>query len=135
VASYSSPQDYPGTPGPAGRPPRNGLGIAALVVGVIGLLLFWTLIGGVLLGITAIVLGVIGYRRVKKGEATNGAMALIGAIAGAIALVASVAVIAAGVSFLNSDEFGSYEECVRNADSVSEREQCAVDFREELEQR
>ncbi|SFJ73961.1 DUF4190 domain-containing protein [Streptomyces pini] len=135
MASYSSPQGHPGAPGPAGRPPRNGLGIAALVVGVAGLLLFWTLIGGVLLGIAAIVLGVIGYRRVKKGEATNGAMALIGAITGAIALAASVAVIAAGVSFLNSEEFGNLDECLRNAGSAAEEQQCERDFRDELERR
>jgi Na+/melibiose symporter-like transporter len=135
VASYSSPQGYPGTPGPAGRPPRNGLGIAALVVGVIGLLLFWTVLGGVLLGIVAVVLGIIGFRRAKKGEATNGAMALIGAIAGGLALVASVVIIAAGVSLLNSEEFDNLEDCLRNANSTAEEQQCERDFRDEVEQR
>ncbi|GAA2455954.1 DUF4190 domain-containing protein [Streptomyces macrosporus] len=138
MSSHSSPRQGwdPGTQGTtatAARPPRNGLGIAALVLGLIALVSFWTVFGGVVLGLVALVLGIVGHRRVKRGEATNGAMALIGAIAGGLALAASVAVIAAGVSFLNSEEFGNLEDCLRNADSAAEERQCEQDFRNDVE--
>jgi len=137
VATHTSPQQSwnPGDPGGAhtGRP-RNGMGIAALVLGLIALASFWTIIGGVVLGLLAIVFGIVGYRRKKRGEATNGAMSLIGAITGALALVISSVLIAAGVSFLNSEEFDTFEECVKQADSASERQQCENDFRDDLEQ-
>jgi hypothetical protein len=45
--------------GPATRP-RNGFGVAALVLGILALLLSWTIIGGVLLGALALIFGVLG---------------------------------------------------------------------------
>ena len=35
------------------RRPRNGLGIAALVLGLLALVLCWTIIGGIVLGLLA----------------------------------------------------------------------------------
>ncbi|MGK5501366.1 DUF4190 domain-containing protein [Streptomyces sp. URMC 125] len=127
------PGAVPSGPAAGGRPPRNGLGITALVLGVAALLLFWTLVGGIVLGLAAIALGIAGRRRAKRGEATNGGMALAGAVVGALGLVASVVVIAAGVSFLNSEEFGNFEECVDKAGTAAEREQCERDFNRDLE--
>ena len=65
--------DAPGTPPPGwtGSPaPRNGMGTAALVLGIVGLVLALPIIG-LLPGIVAIVLGIIGVRRANRGEATN----------------------------------------------------------------
>ncbi|HVQ51654.1 MAG TPA: DUF4190 domain-containing protein, partial [Mycobacterium sp.] len=65
------PQPYSGfTPPPTG--PRNGLGITALVVAIIGLVFCWTVAGGIILGLCAIIIGFVGRGRVKSGEATNG---------------------------------------------------------------
>ncbi|PJE95681.1 hypothetical protein CUT44_22230 [Streptomyces carminius] len=110
------------------------MGIAALVLGILALVTFWTVLGGILLGVAAIVFGIIGYRRKKRGEATNGAMALIGAIAGALGLVASGLILAAGVSILNSEEFDNYRDCMEAANSTSEERQCAEDFGDEANQ-
>ncbi|MEE1938538.1 DUF4190 domain-containing protein [Streptomyces sp. TRM 70361] len=136
MTSYSSPEQGRGTGAPETAPhrgnPRNGMGITALVLGILALVTFWTVLGGILLGVAAIVFGVIGYRRTKRGEATNGAMALIGAITGALGLVASGVILAAGVSLLNSEEFDSYQDCIREADSTSEERQCAEDFSDEI---
>jgi uncharacterized membrane protein len=107
---------------------RNGFGIAALVLGLVGIAVFWTVIGGIVLGLLALVFGILGYRRKKRALATNGVMALVGAVAGALALIASSVVLAAGVAVFNSDEFKSYSDCVEHADTASEREQCARDF-------
>ncbi|GAA2274568.1 hypothetical protein GCM10010145_51820 [Streptomyces ruber] len=107
---------------------RNGFGVAALVLGLLGAVLFWTVLGGIILGLLAVIFGILGYRRKKRGVATNGAMAIIGAVVGALALVVSAILLAAGVSLLNSEEFKSYSDCIRHADTQAEQEQCAKDF-------
>lgn len=75
-------------PAPIGNAaPRNGMGTAALVLGIIGLVLLCAYGVGIILAVIAIVLGVIGLRRVKKGVATNRGMALIGVVLGIVTLV------------------------------------------------
>ncbi|MGW6569872.1 DUF4190 domain-containing protein [Streptomyces sp. NPDC054975] len=87
------PTGIPGMPPPF-QQPRNGLGVAALVLGIVGLLFglfpltFWL---GAILGILALIFGIIGHGRARKGEATNKGAALSGIILGALALVASIA--------------------------------------------
>ncbi len=77
--------------------PRNGTGTAALVTGVIGLVmalagfLLITLLVGIGLGIAAIVTGVIGRRRAARGEATNSGVAVAGIVLGVLAILACVA--------------------------------------------
>jgi len=61
---------------------RNGMGIAALVVGLISLVF-----AGLILGAVAIILGWIGLNRVKKGQATNQVMAMTGVVLGMAGVV------------------------------------------------
>ena len=75
----------------AHRAPRNGLGIAALILGIIGVLcsfvpFYWV---AAILGIAGLILGLIGYGRFQRSEATNGTMALWGIITSAVAVVLS----------------------------------------------
>jgi hypothetical protein len=86
----SLPSPY--LPGPA-TAPQNGLGIAALILGIIGVLfgvipVVW--VAGIL-GIIGLILGLVGLGRVQRGEATNGTMALWGVIASVAAVVLSLA--------------------------------------------
>jgi multisubunit Na+/H+ antiporter MnhB subunit len=111
---------------------RNGLGVAALVLGLAGLALFWTVVGGIVLGLLALLLGILGYRRKKHGLATNGAMAIIGAVAGILAVISSAIVLAVGASFLNSSEFKSYTDCIEHANTEAERNQCSKDFEKDV---
>ena len=81
----------PHSPAPAAM--RNGLGTAALILGIIGTLsglipLFFWLAG--ILGLIALVLGLVGKGRVKRGEANNKGVTLTGAILGLAALILSV---------------------------------------------
>ncbi|MEU4050018.1 DUF4190 domain-containing protein [Streptomyces olivaceus] len=116
----------------AARGRRNGLGIAALVLGLLAALSFWTVVGGILLGLLALVLGVIGVRRARRGRANGRGMALAGAILGFLALVVSSIMLAAGIAVFKSDEFDSYQDCVDHASSDSAREKCADDFSDDL---
>lgn len=88
---YGQPaQYYGGYPVPARR---NGLGTAALVLGIVG-----TVAGAVVvffylafvLGVLAVVFGLIGCSRARRGEATNKKAATWGFALGVVALVLSV---------------------------------------------
>ncbi|MFC8271234.1 DUF4190 domain-containing protein [Streptomyces sp. NPDC057271] len=88
------PTGMPGMPPqPPFQQPRNGLGVTALVLGIVGLLfailpiLFW--LGGIL-GVLALIFGIIGHSRGRKGEATNKGMALTGVILGGLSIVVSI---------------------------------------------
>jgi hypothetical protein len=135
--SWGQAHQGPGGPGPYGgehgmwepaRPPRNGMGVAALTLGLVGALLFWTVLGGVVLGLLALIFGVVGHRRGSRGEATNGTLAVVGAVIGALALVGSTIVLVFVVSVLSSGDYGELESCVRDAATQSEQEQCQRDF-------
>ncbi|WP_316959266.1 DUF4190 domain-containing protein [Streptomyces sp. TRM68367] len=90
---------YPGYPAGYGWPgmpaaPQNGMGIAAMVLGIISCCLF-CLYGVVSLitGILAVVFGIKGRKRVERGEATNHGQAQAGLIMGIIGIVLGAAVI------------------------------------------
>ncbi|MEV0374940.1 DUF4190 domain-containing protein [Streptomyces sp. NPDC050636] len=94
----SQQMQYQPTPqGPAGAPghqaARNGLGVAALILGIIGslsgipMILFW-LAGP--LGLLALIFGLVGMSRVKKGQATNKGVAVTGTILGALSIILAI---------------------------------------------
>lgn len=72
---------------------RNGLGIAGLILGIIGILFGFVpltfFIAGPL-GVTGLILALVGRARVKRGEASNGKAALFGVLTSLIALALSV---------------------------------------------
>ncbi|MET9595713.1 DUF4190 domain-containing protein [Streptomyces sp. NPDC006516] len=103
---------YPGYPGYAGQQawgpaPSNGLGVAAMVLGIIAVAGFcmWGL--GIILGILALIFGVIGRGRAKRGEATNGGMALAGIILGSIAIAVSAVFLGFMIWAIANEDSGS----------------------------
>jgi hypothetical protein len=127
------PSAHYGTADPAHRPARNGLGIAALVVGILALFGIITVFGGILLGLVAIVLGVLGRGRAKRGEATNGGMATTGIVLGAIALLVSGALLALSVSVLNSDEGKNLQDCIKSANNdQAALDRCQQEFNQKV---
>jgi len=110
------------------RPRRNGMGTAALTLGLIGALLFWTILGGIALGLLALIFGIVGFRRGKRGEATNGTLAMVGAILGALALVGSSAILAFAVSVVGSGDYQEFQDCTEKAATTAEQQQCQKDF-------
>lgn len=119
---YTAPEPTPAR--------SNGLAVAALVLGIIACLLFWTVLGGILLGLLAVVFGIIGVRRARGGRAPRRTMAIVGAVLGALGLIASTVIVIIGVSLFNSEEFDSFQDCMDSANSQSEKDQCADDFSE-----
>jgi hypothetical protein len=116
--------------GTAGVGQRNGLGIAALICGILAVVTFWTVIGGIGFGIAAIVLGALGRGRVKRNEANNGGMALAGLILGAVGIVLLAGIVALGLSVLNSDSGKNLRSCLANAGSDQTAQlHCQQEFR------
>ncbi|MFI6085152.1 DUF4190 domain-containing protein [Streptomyces sp. NPDC051217] len=129
AADGTSPQSAP-EPAPARS---NALAVAALVLGILAILLFWTVVGGMVLGLLAVVLGIIGARRARGGRAPRRTMSMVGAVLGALGLVASTVIVIIGVSLFNSEEFDNFNDCVEHANSQSEKDQCAEDFSNDVE--
>ncbi|MCV7226740.1 DUF4190 domain-containing protein [Mycolicibacterium komossense] len=134
-ASYPPPppQPYAGyTPPPAS--PRNGLGIAALITAIVSLPAAISVFGGFLLGIVAIVLGFIGHSRAKRGEATNGGVAIAGIALGVLGIILSACVIAFGVWGFFKIGGRDYVDCMQKAgNDTSAQTQCEDQFRGNLE--
>jgi hypothetical protein len=143
----------PGWGDPATPPrPRNGMGTAALVFGVLALLsivIVWVPFLGivtVVLAILAIILGSIGRGRVKSMQATNGGVAMTGLVLGVIMLIIGVItqilVIFFAVAFLNFGGANSLQQlqgCVNNANNQPNPaavqqayEQCVNQFGDQL---
>jgi len=98
-----SGMQYP--PQPYGPVPQNGMGVASLVLGIVGLALLCAYGFGFILSILAIVFGKIGLNRVDQGLANNRSVAkagfvlgIIGTALAAVALVVIVIVVLAGVA-------------------------------------
>lgn len=72
--------------------PRNEMGVASLLVGLIALVTCWLLVG-VPFGIAAVITGDIARRRVQRGEADNPRMALAGMLLGAVSIAAGLVAI------------------------------------------
>jgi hypothetical protein len=126
--------NYPSYDSPPTRPLGSGLAIAALVVGILALLTFWTVVGGIVLGLVAIVLGVIALGRVKKGIAAGRGMAIAGVVLGVLGLLLSLAFVALGAWVFNSSGGSTLTECIANADGDQAKvQQCQTDFQRDLE--
>ncbi|BCI53686.1 hypothetical protein NIIDNTM18_29640 [Mycolicibacterium litorale] len=129
--SYPPPPQGPYGGYPAQTAPKNGLGIASLVVAIVGLL---SVFGGILLGIVAVILGFLGRGRAKRGEATNGGVAMAGIILGFLGIVVGVVAIALTVVFAREVGAGDLFECLQQAGNDTEaQQQCQDQFQRKLE--
>lgn len=132
---YPAPGQYPGYPQPGALAVlKNGMGIAALIVAIAGIVTALSVVGGVGLGLTAIVLGLIGRGRAKRGEADNGGVALAGIVLGALAVIAGIGCIFIYVGIWRTAGAGDYVECMSKAGSdAAAQQQCTEKFREHFE--
>ena len=112
---YGAPQyGAPQYGGAVVGPTRNGFGITALVLGILSVVLFFIPGLPVLLGILAIVFAVLGRKRVRRGEANNGGMAIAGLVTGIVGLLIGLVVVVFIAFFAN--EISDYQQCVNDSD-------------------
>lgn len=120
---------------PAGPAPRNGLGVAALVVGIVSVLLgVVPLLGFV--GLVAVVLGVVGLSRVRRGLATNRGMSITGIVLGGLAVLAALAWLVLIALVFNSDTGRTAYDTLQRCSQVpqAQQQQCVQDGLEGLQQ-
>ena len=116
-------------PGSPLAQPRNGFGVAALVLGLLAVVSSWTVIGGIVLGILAVIFGVLGRGRARRGEATNGGFSVAGIVLGAIGVVIAIVLIALAWSILHSPDGQRYRQCLQQSAGSSDLiERCANEF-------
>jgi hypothetical protein len=138
----------PGWGQPAMPPkPRNGMGVAALIFGVLALLsilIVWIPIVGIVtivLALLAVIFGIIGRRRVRALQATNGGVAMIGLVLGWIMLIlgilVQVLVVAVGVAFLNfggGNTLQQAQQCIANANNQPNPEAVRLAYQQCIDQ-
>jgi len=114
------------------------MGTAALVFGIVGLVLVVLLLFsplGALLGLVAVLLGILGLMRVGRGEADNRGQAVAGLVTGALALLFGVLfTISVGTWFATHvNDFRRFGNCMDKASGPAAREQCARRLSTDLE--
>jgi hypothetical protein len=132
---YPLPPPYGGYP-PRAAVPKNGLGIASLVLAVIGLLSVATVFAPIGLGVVAVILGFLGHARAKRGTANNGGVAIAGIVLGGLAVVVGLAFIAIWTTVWKDVRGGDYIDCTQKAGSNHTlQQQCADQFRQSVQDR
>ncbi|TCK26996.1 DUF4190 domain-containing protein [Pseudonocardia endophytica] len=89
---------YPSGGGQPPRPPRNGLGTTALVLGILAVLFAMIPIIGMIawpLSILGLIFGIVGVVRLRSGKADNKGVAISGTVLSAIGLILCVVWVAA----------------------------------------
>lgn len=131
--SYTAPPHLP----PASARPRNGLGVAALVIGVasvvaaVSFVLFpLALIGG----LVGLILGIIALTRGKAKESTNAGQATAGVICCAIALVIAILLTVHVGTWVarNTGVFTRFDKCIAQAGDRTEVSTCIANFANEV---
>ncbi|MFP1627719.1 DUF4190 domain-containing protein [Streptomyces sp. 5K101] len=106
-AAYPGYAPYAGpTPGWT-QGPSNGMGTAAMVLGILAVTIGWCYgVPALVLGLLALIFGIVGRKRAQRGEADNGGQALAGIIMGSIGLLIFVIfVVGIGLVIANADKF------------------------------
>ena len=145
TSPYGSAPPYgapPGQPAPYGAAPyggpggpvSNGMGTAALVLGIVAIPGILTVVLGILLGLLALIFGIIGRKRYSRREATNGGAAMAGAILGGFALTISIILVAVGATFFfnHKSDIQKLRDCINNAQNQQEQQDCQNQFRNDI---
>lgn len=135
--AYDTGTGYPGQGGPMGAP-KNGFGVAALVLGILALVLCWSAVGGIVLGALAIVFAILGMRRASQQIATNRGMAIAGLVTGIVGLIIGVLFAILVGSFLSvfGGTVSDYTHCLQQAgQDQTAIQQCQQQYSQQLQQK
>jgi hypothetical protein len=132
----TQPITSPPTPTEVARP-RNGLGVASLVLGVASLvavlsfILFpLALIGG----IVGVILGIVALMRTERGTSTNRGQAIAGLTCSGIALILAVVLSVRVGDWINDNRgpLGRLESCLAKAGQSQDVGECFSKFSLEI---
>jgi O-antigen/teichoic acid export membrane protein len=115
------------------------MGTAALVVGVVALVLAVLLIFfpiAFVLGILAAIFGFVGIRRADRGQANNRGHALAGLVCGALAFVLAISIAIRLGTFINdhTGDFRDFWTCITSAPTESEQQACGETLARQLDE-
>jgi hypothetical protein len=105
--------------------PRNGFGLTAIILGVVGLLFSLVPITGFLAfgcGFGAFVFALANRGRLKRGKATNSKSTWTGLVCGVLAM--AVGVWGMVIVFQAVDELGNTTDCLDNAKTIQQINAC-----------
>ena len=107
-----------------GPVPGKGLGIASLVLGIVGMVTFWFFGLGAVFGLVGLVLGIVGLVKIRRSRRDSPALAIVGIVLSALALIGGV--LMAGVMFW---ALGTVGDCMQYAEqgSQTQYQQCVND--------
>jgi hypothetical protein len=129
------PPPYYGYPPPPSAP-KNGLGIASLILAIVALVSVWSVFAPVILGVIAVVVGFLGHGRVKRGTADNGGVAIAGIVLGGLAIVVGLAFIAIWTALWKDVGGGDYIDCMQKAGTdQAQQQQCSEQFQHNVQDR
>jgi uncharacterized membrane protein YciS (DUF1049 family) len=122
---------------PSQRLPRNGLGVTALVTGVVGVILAILVVLSPLaaiLGAVAVGTGIAGIARANRGLASNRGQAVAGLVAGLLALAISIAIMVSAGVYLSrhSTDLRDFGRCMDRATTDSDRSTCIQNLSDRL---
>jgi hypothetical protein len=117
--------------------PRNGLGVAALVLGVASLVAAISFVLfplGLLGGLVAAVLGGIAVTRERTTGATNRGQAIAGIVCGVLALVVAIVFAVRFGTFVarNTNVFTTFDNCIAKAGNRSAVSSCIARFANDI---
>lgn len=135
---YSGYGPPPSQPYSAYEPPRtehrNGMGTTSLVLAIIALLTVWSVVGGIVLGLGGVVTGFVGRGRVKRGQATNGGVAIAGIVLGALAIIVGALFIPLYMYVWKDVGGTDYVSCLQQAGSDPNKvQQCEQQFQQHVD--
>ena len=117
--------------------PRNGLGVAALVIGVASLVagISFVLFPLALLGgLVGLILGIVALTRGKTRGATNSGQAIAGVVCCVLALVIAIdlSVRVGTWAARNTNVFARFDKCIAQAANRSDVSTCIARFANEV---
>jgi Na+/H+ antiporter NhaD/arsenite permease-like protein len=125
-------------PSPPVARPRNGFGVAALVIGVASLVAAISFILfplALVSSVVGLIIGIIALARRRKKGATNPGQAVAGVICSALALIIAIDLAVHVGSWVarNTGVFTRFDKCIAQANDRTEVSDCIARFANEVQ--
>ena len=109
--------------------PRNGLGVAALVIGVASLVAaasFTLFPLALIAGLVGTIIGIVALTRASAGRATNSGQAIAGTIVSGVALIIAIVFTVRVGTWVarNTDVFTRFDKCIAQAGDRTDVSTC-----------